>query len=82
MYYICVNWQQVYAAALHEVMEASFIAVLGSFTPFSSITRSDTGRFRFMLDHDQFTLACIHAGDMMAMMAPEMEKAWKKGGGK
>ena len=72
-------WQQVYAAALHEVMEASFIAVHASFEPFSGLRRIDSGRFRFMLNHDQFTLACIHAGDMMSLMAPELEKAWKKG---
>jgi len=72
-------WQQVYAHALHEVMEASFVAEKVSFSPFGGLQRQDTGRFRFMLDHDQFTDACLHAGDMLALMVPELEKAWKKG---
>ena len=65
------TWPQVLSHALHEVMEASLRASKCSYSPdFNLLQRQDTGRFRFFCDHDQFTEACQHAGDMQTILDP------------
>lgn len=70
-------WGGMVSHALHEVMELSMTLEKVSYTPSGSLDRNDTGRFRFFLDHDEFTDVCRHAGDMLSFLLPALKQAWK-----
>ena len=73
------KWAGVAGTALHELMEVSFRLVRAGFEPiFSSLNRRDTGRFRFFLDHDQFTESCQHVGDVLAFLLPDLYRVHKE----
>lgn len=74
------SWNQVYACALHELMEISFRLSKAAYAPdFNLLRREDSGRYLFVASHDQFTEIVDHVADAMVFLGPELRKAWRKG---
>ena len=72
------EWGRMVVSALHEVVELGLMLNDAAFSPADSLRREDLGRYRYMFDHDVLTRVCNHAGDMLAYLLPDLEKAWKK----
>ena len=73
------TWGEVLGTALHELLEISFRLSKASFSPdFNLLQRRDTGRFRFFMDHDQFTEAVQHVAYVMVFLAPDLSAAYNK----
>lgn len=77
------NEVQMLASLLHELLEISFRLSKGAYAPaYTTLTRYDAGRYRFMMDHDQFTEAVQHVGDALYYAWPALLKAAGKAGKK
>lgn len=73
-----LKWSQVVGSALHEFMEVGLRLNKNCLEPVCGLTRNDTGRFRFFMDHDQFTEVVSEVGDVLTFLLPDLSKAYNK----
>lgn len=72
------TWCQVVSSALHEVLEVGLRLKGCCLEPVCGLPRNDTGRFRFHMDHDQYTEVVQEVGDVLAFLLPDLAKAYNK----
>jgi hypothetical protein len=72
------SWSRQYDNLLHETLELAFRLRRCHFEPASVLTRSDTGRYRFFCDHEEFSEISRHAADMLVYAGPALEEAWER----
>lgn len=74
------GWSELVGTMLHELLEVALRLNNNCLEPVTGLARHDTGRFRFHLDHDQFTAVCREVGDVAAFLQPDLYRTWKKHG--
>ena len=73
-----LTWNRVVASTLHEVMEVGMRLNKNCLEPVCGLNRYDTGRFRFLMDHDQYTEVVQEVGDVLAFLLPDLAKVYNK----
>jgi hypothetical protein len=72
------SWPSVYGALLHELMEYSMILARCGYQPnYGTLATNDSSTRRFMMSHEDFSLAASHAADVMLYASKDLQRIWK-----
>lgn len=71
------SWSDVLSIALHEAFEVSAMQQGCHFEPSLDLS-GDTGKFVFVLTHQQFSQTCANVGLFLAAVTPALAKEYKK----
>jgi hypothetical protein len=80
-WHVCVgvgrSWGETFITLLHELFETAAILQKGSFVP-DHAWGDKSDRRLFLFGHGDFEEMCACVGDVLLIVAPRLEKAWRE----